>query len=251
MILRWQFSVFTLFISTGSFAQVGIGTSTPNDCAALEVQSTTAGLLVPRLTTNQRSLINNPVPGLIIYNLNTFQYQGYSNNEVLWLNMDSNNTAALQQNIYVGDLCAQTFKAPSVSPVYKISAEFKSINNLSPNFPIDTTLATVRIYNGLYNHSNPGTAVAVSDTISVSALGDYYFTLKNSFQPTLLSTYTIVIENLGVTPSISSEWLQFTYDMANSYTNGYMFYPSMGDSPSTDDIKLRLYTTEGVWVSLN
>lgn len=45
--------------------------------AALEVKSTTGGLLVPRMTTTQRGNIGSPVNGLIIYNTttNAFNYR--------------------------------------------------------------------------------------------------------------------------------------------------------------------------------
>ena len=39
---------------------VGIGTTTPNPNAALDIQSTNQGVLVPRLTTAQRTAIATP-----------------------------------------------------------------------------------------------------------------------------------------------------------------------------------------------
>lgn len=51
-----------------SFAQnIGIGTSTPNPSAILEVSSTNRGFLPPRLTFAQRNAILNPPQGLIVY----------------------------------------------------------------------------------------------------------------------------------------------------------------------------------------
>ena len=54
---------------TGS---VGIGTTTPNASAALDISSTNKGLLLPRLTLAQRTALTNsptapPVAGLVIY----------------------------------------------------------------------------------------------------------------------------------------------------------------------------------------
>ena len=72
-----------LLASMGSFAQVGINTTTPNASAALDVESTTKGLLLPRLTTTQRNAIATPAAGLVIYNtttncLNTFTGLGWN-----------------------------------------------------------------------------------------------------------------------------------------------------------------------------
>jgi uncharacterized protein (TIGR02145 family) len=62
-----------LLLSTFTFAQVGIGTTIPDDSAALDITSTTAGLLPPRMTTADRDLINTgtPAEGLTIYNTDT------------------------------------------------------------------------------------------------------------------------------------------------------------------------------------
>jgi hypothetical protein len=46
---------------------VGIGTSTPNSSAVLDLESTSKGLLIPRLTISKRDAIANPAKGLIIY----------------------------------------------------------------------------------------------------------------------------------------------------------------------------------------
>jgi hypothetical protein len=50
-------------------AQVGIGTTTPDNSAMLEVSSTVRGLLTPRMTLAQRDLIATPQTGLLIYQL--------------------------------------------------------------------------------------------------------------------------------------------------------------------------------------
>ena len=48
-------------------AQVGIGTTTPNSSAVLDVTSTSAGLLPPRMTAIQRNAISGPSAGLMIW----------------------------------------------------------------------------------------------------------------------------------------------------------------------------------------
>jgi hypothetical protein len=48
-------------------AQVGIGTNTPDNSAMLEVQSSSKGLLTPRMTKAQRDNITTPQTGLLIY----------------------------------------------------------------------------------------------------------------------------------------------------------------------------------------
>jgi hypothetical protein len=46
---------------------VGIGTVEPDESAILEISSTTRGLLLPRMTLNQRASIVQPAAGLVVY----------------------------------------------------------------------------------------------------------------------------------------------------------------------------------------
>lgn len=55
-----------LFVSTVQ-AQTGIGTTTPDASAKLDITSTSKGFLIPRMTTVQRSAISSPANGLLVY----------------------------------------------------------------------------------------------------------------------------------------------------------------------------------------
>lgn len=58
----------TLSLTANSiFAQVGVGTITPDPSAQLDVTSTTKGVLIPRVTLAQRNLIASPATGLQVY----------------------------------------------------------------------------------------------------------------------------------------------------------------------------------------
>jgi hypothetical protein len=63
-------------LSTGAptwniVGNVGIGTSTPNSAAALDVTSNNRGFLPPRMNTAARNAITSPPGGLIIFNTQT------------------------------------------------------------------------------------------------------------------------------------------------------------------------------------
>lgn len=63
--------LFLFLITSKLFAQTGIGTSTPNASAKLDVYSTNKGFLPPRVTltsTTDVSTIPSPASGLLIYN---------------------------------------------------------------------------------------------------------------------------------------------------------------------------------------
>lgn len=61
-----------------SLAQsVGIGTQTPHESALLDVESTSKGLLIPRLTTLQRTTIAGAAIGLTVFDSDTYSFWVY------------------------------------------------------------------------------------------------------------------------------------------------------------------------------
>jgi hypothetical protein len=56
-----------VLLQTAVAQSVGIGTNSPNASAQLDVNSTSKGLLAPRMTELQRNAILTPVPGLLVY----------------------------------------------------------------------------------------------------------------------------------------------------------------------------------------
>ena len=60
--------VSSVFCTTSVYAQnVGVGTSSPDNSAKLDVSSTDGGLLIPRMTEVQRDAIATPATGLMIF----------------------------------------------------------------------------------------------------------------------------------------------------------------------------------------
>ncbi len=61
---------------------VGVNTTTPDASAALDVTSTTQGMLVPRLTTAQRTAVSSPATGLLVFDSTTGSFWFY--NGAIW-----------------------------------------------------------------------------------------------------------------------------------------------------------------------
>jgi len=75
-------TVLLFFTVLFSFGQVGIGTTTPNNDAILEVSATNKGMIIPRLAlsaTNSFSPLSAHVAGMVVYNTAT---AGTSPNQV-------------------------------------------------------------------------------------------------------------------------------------------------------------------------
>jgi hypothetical protein len=74
LILISFFLVAILGLPENSFSQgVGIGTTTPDASAALDITHTAKGLLIPRMSTISMNSINNPARGLLVYDSLTNQ----------------------------------------------------------------------------------------------------------------------------------------------------------------------------------
>ncbi len=56
-----------VLLTATTYAQIGINTYSPNSSSALDITSTTKGLLIPRMTAAQRNAITSPAQGLIIF----------------------------------------------------------------------------------------------------------------------------------------------------------------------------------------
>jgi hypothetical protein len=63
---NWSRSGQDVHFSSGT-GNVGIGTTTPNASAALDVSSTTKAFLPPRMTTTQKNAIASPAAGMVVY----------------------------------------------------------------------------------------------------------------------------------------------------------------------------------------
>jgi len=88
-----------LLAGTTIHAQVGIGTTTPEASAAVDITAADKGLLVPRLTIAQRTAIANPATGLLVIQtdgVSGFYYNAGTPAVPNWLNLS---TYTLQQNI--------------------------------------------------------------------------------------------------------------------------------------------------------
>ena len=59
--------IILMLFTALSYAQVGVNTNTPDASSALEIESTTGGILIPRMTETQRDAIVSPASGLMIY----------------------------------------------------------------------------------------------------------------------------------------------------------------------------------------
>jgi hypothetical protein len=84
--------VLAVLLNSGIlFAQnnVGVGTTTPDMSAILELSATDKGLLIPRLSTAQRLAIATPANSLLVYDTNVECFFYWNQNTSQWINLCS------------------------------------------------------------------------------------------------------------------------------------------------------------------
>ena len=86
--MKSLFTFFSLFVVLNSYAQTGIGTTTPESSAKLDVSSTNKGFLPPRMTATQRGNIPSPAAGLMVYQTDA-PIGFYYYNGIGWLNISN------------------------------------------------------------------------------------------------------------------------------------------------------------------
>lgn len=106
----------TLLFSGLVNAQIGIGTLTPDASALLDLSSTSKGLLMPRMTSEQQTELLSPAVGLTIYNTTTGQIEtnkGDGLGGVLWTGLSSvlGSNALVATNSIIGSSDLTTISA--------------------------------------------------------------------------------------------------------------------------------------------
>ena len=128
-------------------AQVGIGTTAPDNSALLEIKSTTKGFLPPRMTTTERDAISAPVNGLQVFNTSTNCLELYING--IWQSLvcgciaapaASPNPAA---HFYNSSQIVWNWNTVAGATGYK----YNDVNNYTT--AVDNGLSNVRIQTGI------------------------------------------------------------------------------------------------------
>lgn len=144
-----------LFIATLSNAQnnVGIGTTSPNNKAILELQATDKGLLVPRLTNTEMLSIatNASTNGLLVYNTTNDCFYYWNNTTTLWKSMcTAGGTTGVSNN---GDtVVINILKADSMFANY-LTVNNAIINNLVTTY-IKSDSALIKLLTTQYIKSD-------------------------------------------------------------------------------------------------
>ncbi len=73
--------LLVLISSLTTFGQIGVDNSSPHPSSVLDLSSTEGGLLVPRMSTQQRDAIESPANSLLVFDTSVNKYFYYDNNK--------------------------------------------------------------------------------------------------------------------------------------------------------------------------
>lgn len=121
-------------------AQTGIGTTTPDVSAKLDISSTTKGLLVPRMTATERGAIATPAKGLLIYQTDGdagFYVNTGTSSSKVWTRVNMDWTKSGNDISYTGGNVSTTgnLTGGNVSSS-TISGFAANVATISANYPI-------------------------------------------------------------------------------------------------------------------
>jgi hypothetical protein len=202
------FSVSTL----GVFAQkekanVGIGTTQPDESAVLDIKSSTKGLLIPRMSLQQRNTIQNPANGLMVYQtdiLSGFYFYDGKEWKPLTSNAEANSVAgtdgdwtlfgntlttssptnSLGTTNYIGSTNAAGIVFKTTASGLLTGFISPTNTNLTLGYKAGSTLASGTTFTGSYNTVIGTEALAVntsgSNNVSIGAKSLFANTLGSN-----------------------------------------------------------------------
>lgn len=187
--------IFILFLSSLTFAQVGINTEAPNEKSLLEIVSSDKGVLIPRMTESERDAIitngsgNTAENSLLIYNTDEDCYNYWNRSENEW-----------------SSLCGKMGKA-------EFTVTDCSAITVSGQYLDGTSLTSGNYITVPVNVTKPG-----AYTISAVTNPDngYYFTTSGEFLST--GTYNIQIPGMGAPTNFQTD--EFTISLNGVEANG-------------------------------
>ena len=212
--------VIFLFINLKITAQVGIGTTSPNATSMLDIQSTSKGILIPRMTTIQRDGIASPSTGLMVFDSNTQSFWYYSG---AWVELSTGSpNKIIDAN---GDTSVEVEKTTNEDKIHFTTngSERMTIDNVGNTRIGDGTNNTYIESDGSLRYE--GTATRWEDLkVSVNSLKD---------RGVKLPDWAPFVNNGGSSQGVYTFWfdsseeqeLFFTVQMPHSWKEGSTLYP--------------------------
>jgi len=178
-----QFFTFlaAVLLTTTTYAQIGINNENPDASAALDITSTTGGLLPPRMTTTQRDAIS-AAKGLVLFNTttNTLQINEGDATTANWLSLTASTCGLSIGDTHQGGIIFYLDGSGCQGLVAAPSDQSTGIQWYNGNY-IDTRAYGSGLFEGKYNTSminntqgGASSAAAICADLTLGGYNDWY-----------------------------------------------------------------------------
>lgn len=161
--IKNNISILLLLFPMAFFAQIGIGTINPDPSSVLDITSNSKGVLLPRMTTENRNLITFPAKSLLVYNTSNVSFNYYDSG---WKDFSTDYktviaTETVTTTSVIDELIPKMILSPSAGN-YLLTLNCQYVNNTSTVIvpsAISTTQCLIdlkSVYNNL--HDTPTTS---------------------------------------------------------------------------------------------
>ncbi len=216
------------------FSQVGIGTTTPNVSSVLDVTSTTQGLLAPRMSTAQRTVITTPAEGLLVFDTDLDIFYFYDTASSSWRKLITDKN---ERNNYVLVKTEADLPTPSGGIItldentfYEINGTIVLANSININGAYLAGLDTnedilFRVGGTMFVGNKSGSM----RNLTLSASGGTIFNLDDTVHDQTFVLQDNIIANSGSVGTIKGYAVVFSNVVQYSGNLGGITYENIGD----------------------
>ncbi len=242
------FGSLVILTFTVQAQNVGIGTTSPNASAALEIKASTKGLLIPRTSTASRTAIANPAKGLMVYDTTSSSF--WFHNGGAWVQIGtSGNGWSLTGNTAtnpISNFLGTTDTFPLAFKVNNIRAGFlDNTTNGNVAFGYQSLLANATGFGNTANGHN-----SLKENISGNrntGIGFYTLYVNTADNNTATGTYALSANTSGI-GNVASGVNALTNNIAGNYntaTGSYSLQSNTGNENTATGASSLFSNTSG------
>lgn len=188
--IRLDILIFFVFMSTTLLAQnVGIGTSSPDASAKLDIVDNQRGLLIPRMTTAERNSITNPAHSLLIFNTTVNCFQAYNANGSIWEDIHCFCTPV-----------ATVAQAATAVTSSSFAANWSAVSGASTYYLDVSTDPMFGSFLPGYNNLNVGNVTSYN-VVGLNCATTYYYRVRTQTCAISSNSNTITVTTTGSAPA--------------------------------------------------
>lgn len=207
-------------------AQVGIGTTSPDNSSILDVNSTDKGVLFPRLTATERDAITAPANGLLLFNTTTGLFNYYNSG---WLSFASGIISPSNGGTGVANNNTATLTLPASFPISITAAAATSVSLPTSGKLFGTatgSIASCEVLNSLIDKTGTGTLV-FSTTPILTGIPEAPTAAIGTATNQIAST-KFVMNNTDKYNSVNDGHLTTTLSSSDEVISGMTIAPTAG-----------------------